>query len=99
MDYWDYTVSTNIGLIGDTTIFNDPTKYANCLSVVSRRTRREQRAIGACSIPGGNPLAYVINTNLNLGDTQTNGFDFSFNWNRAPPSTGGLLSAGAARTS
>ena len=29
VDYWDYTVSTNIGALGDTTIFADPAKYAN----------------------------------------------------------------------
>ena len=81
VDYWDYTVSTNIGLIGDTTIFNDPTKYANLFVRCQQADPARAATIGACSIPGGNPLAYVINTNLNLGDTQTNGFDFSFNWN------------------
>ena len=34
-------------------------------------------------ILGGDPLADVINTNLNLGQMQTNGFDFQVNWNPA----------------
>ena len=80
IDYWDYKVSTNIGLIGDTTIFANPSKYANLFVRCQQADPARTATIGACSIPGGNPLAYVINTNLNLGDTETNGFDFQFNW-------------------
>ena len=83
VDYWDYTVNTNIGVLGDTTIFADPAKYANLFVRCSNANPAFRSTIGACSIPGGDPLAYVINTNLNLGDTQTNGFDFQVNWNPA----------------
>jgi iron complex outermembrane receptor protein len=81
VDYWDYTVSTNIGVLGDTTIFSDPAKYGNLFVRCSAADPARIPTIPGCNIPGGDPLAYVINTNLNLGDTQTNGFDFQFNWN------------------
>ncbi|MCK7501304.1 MAG: TonB-dependent receptor [Comamonadaceae bacterium] len=51
-----------------------PNKYANlfvrCSAGSGARARRRSRA---ASMPGGDPLAYIINTNLNLGDTKTNG--------------------------
>jgi len=81
VDYWDYTVTNNIGVIGDPAIFADPAKYANLYVRCSAADPARIPTIPGCNIPGGDPLAYVLNTNLNLGDTQTSGFDFTFNWN------------------
>lgn len=81
VDYWDYKVSNNIGIIGDPAIFGDPTKYANLFVRCSQADPARIPTIPGCNIPGGDPLAYVINTNLNLGDTRTKGYDFHFNWN------------------
>jgi len=81
VDYWDYTVTNNIGVIGDPAIFGNPVRYANLYVRCSQADPARIPTIPGCNIPGGDPLAYVINTNLNLGDTKTSGFDFQFNWN------------------
>ncbi len=81
VDYWDYTVTTNIGQIGDPAIFGDPAKYANLFVRCSQADPARIPTIPGCNVPGGDPLAYVINTYLNLGDTETSGIDFQFNWN------------------
>jgi iron complex outermembrane receptor protein len=81
VDYWDYTVTNNIGVIGDPAIFGDPAKYANLFVRCSSADPARIPTIPGCNIPGGDPLAYVLNTNLNLGDTKTSGFDFQINWN------------------
>ena len=81
VDYWNYTVTNNIGVIGDPAIFGDPVKYANLFVRCSQADPARIPTIPGCNIPGGDPLAYVLNTNLNLGDTETSGIDFSFSWN------------------
>lgn len=83
VDYWDYTVTNNISVIGETAIFADPTKYSNLFVRCSQADPARIPTIPGCNQPGGDPLAYIINTNLNLGDTKTNGFDFQLNWNPA----------------
>ena len=81
VDYWDYKVTNNISVIGETAIFGDTTKYSNLFVRCSQADPARTATIPGCAQPGGDPLAYIINTNLNLGDTQTNGFDFQLNWN------------------
>ena len=81
MDYWDYKVENNISTIGDPAIFGDPAKYANLFVRCSAADPARIPTIPGCNVPGGDPLAYVINTNLNLGDTETSGIDWSINWN------------------
>ncbi len=81
IDYWDYKVENNISTIGDPAIFADPVKYANLIVRCSAADPARIPTIPGCNVPGGNPLAYVINTNLNLGDTVTTGFDWQVNWN------------------
>ena len=88
VDYWDYTVSNNIGTIGDPAIFADPAKYANLFVRCSAADPARIPTIPGCNIPGGDPLAYVLNTNLNLGDTKTSGFDIQVNWNPGATSYG-----------
>lgn len=36
-----------------------------------------------CRQPGGDPLAYIVNTNQNKGETELSGFDLQFNWQGA----------------
>jgi len=79
LDYWNYHIEDSISVIGEQSIFADPNKYANLFVRCSQAGARAQ-AIGACQIPGGDPLAYVVNTFLNLGDVKTSGIDGQFNW-------------------
>ena len=81
VDYWDYRVINNIGTIGDPAIFADTAKYADLFVRCSAADPARIPTIPGCNVPGGDPLAYVINTNLNLGNTRTKGLDFQANWN------------------
>jgi len=81
LDYWSYEVKDSISTIGEQTTFGDPAKYSalfiRCSQAGSRAT-----LIGACqnTVTGVDPLAYIIDTNLNLGDTRTSGWDLQVNW-------------------
>ena len=88
VDYWDYHLKNQISVIGEQTIFGDPAKYANLYVRCSQAPADRRAAIGACQIPGGDPLAYIINTQLNLGDSKTSGIDFQANWASAPNAYG-----------
>ena len=88
LDYWDYTIKSSVSQLGDATIFADPTKYASLYVRCSQAPAARRTAIGACQIPGGDPLAYVINTNANLGDVETSGVDLQFNWNSGATANG-----------
>ncbi len=79
-DLWRYKVTNNISTLGEQTIFADPVTYASLFVRCSQAPAARQLAIGACRVPGGDPLAYIINTNQNLGDTKTNGFDVQIDW-------------------
>ena len=81
IDYWSYEIKDAISVIGDQTIFGDPVQYASLFVRCSQAPAARQAALGACQNPGGvDPLAYVINTNQNLGEVQTSGLDLQANW-------------------
>ena len=85
-DYWNYYVHDQITSLNEATIFADPVKYADLFvrcSQVADPTRRS--LIDACNISGGDPLAYIIGTQQNLGDIKTSGIDFAFTYQ--PPAT------------
>ena len=89
LDYWEYKIKNSISTIGEQSIFADPTKYANLYQRCSQVSATDQNLIGACQNRGAaDPLAYVINTFLNLGDVETKGIDLQAN------ATSGATSAG-----
>lgn len=90
VDAWNYYIKSSVSTIGEQSIFADPVKYANLFVRCSQASPERQLAIGACQTPGGDPLAYVINTFLNLGDVKTNGYDISATWNSGAQSWGRL---------
>jgi iron complex outermembrane recepter protein len=93
MDFWNYYVESAISVLGEQTIFGDPVRYGNLYVRCSQAPAARQFSIGACQIPGGDPLAYVLNTNQNLGDVRTNGIDWQFNWTGAPTDIGRFAAA------
>jgi iron complex outermembrane receptor protein len=97
LDYWDYTVRDSIGTLGEQAIFGDRAKYANLFVRCSQASASERGAIDACQIPGGDPLAYVVNTTLNLGEYRTSGVDVQVQWQGAATSYG-RFSAGLRAT-
>ena len=88
LDYWDYKVTSNLGVLGETTIFGDPSKYGNLFVRCSAAPASRTATIPGCQIPGGDPLAYIVNTNQNLGDTKTTGIDGTVTWNTRPQEWG-----------
>ena len=88
LDYWDYKVTSNLGVLGETTIFGDPSKYGNLFVRCSAAPASRTATIPGCQIPGGDPLAYIVNTNQNLGDTKTTGIDGTVTWNTKPQEWG-----------
>lgn len=94
VDYWNYRIKSNIGVIGEETIFGSSAQYANLFVRCSQAGPALQNSIGACQNPGGvDPLAFIINTNQNLGETETTGFDFQANW-QGPATTYGRFNIG-----
>lgn len=87
-DYWSYYIKSSISTVGEQSVFADPVKYANLFVRCSQAPAARQQAIGACQIPGGDPLAYILDTNQNLGDVETNGVDIQANWNSGATSVG-----------
>ena len=71
VDYWNIHITDSIGVLPETTIFGNPTKYANLFV---------RNADGS--------LAYVIDTNQNLGDTKTDGIDVTGTWRLPETSVG-----------
>ncbi len=80
VDYWNYRVDDSINVVGEQVIFGDPTKYAANFVRCSQISAAEAAVIPACSVPGGDPLAYIVNGITNLGTYKTSGLDFAANW-------------------
>ncbi len=81
VDYWDYHLEQTISPLSEQAIFADPVKYADLFVRCSAVPVAERASHGACVIGGGgDPLAYIINTVENLGDTRTSGFDGTAEW-------------------
>jgi iron complex outermembrane recepter protein len=83
LDYWDYKVTNNVSTLGEQTIFGDPVKYASLFVRCSQAPVARRNLIGACQNPiaGRDALAYILETNQNLGDTVTDGVDVTVTWN------------------
>ena len=83
MDYWNYKITDSIGFLGENAIFGDTAKYSNLFVRCSQAKPSEVPLIDACGIPGGDPLAYIVNTQLNLGNYKTSGLDVTAQWTPA----------------
>ena len=83
VDFWAYLLQDSVSTLGEQTIFGDPVKYAGLFVRCSQAPAARQAAIGACRNPvsGRDALAYILETNQNLGDTKTEGADITVNWN------------------
>lgn len=97
IDYWRYRITESISTIGEQTIFADPAAYASLFVRCSQAPADRIATIGACRVPGGDPLAYVIDTFQNLGNVKTSGFDFQASWN-GPATRFGRFNIGARST-
>jgi iron complex outermembrane receptor protein len=80
VDYWNTKINDVVGFIPETSIFGNPTKYANYYVRCRQLTPAQQVALIATC--GGqstvDPLAYIVQTQQNLGSIKAQGLDFSF---------------------
>lgn len=79
-DYWNTRIDDTVGVIPETSIFTDPAKYSNKFVRCSQLTPAQQIAL--ISTCGGqsavDPLAYIVQTQENLGTIKAQGIDLSF---------------------
>jgi iron complex outermembrane recepter protein len=81
IDYWEYEVEATIAPLSESAIFADPAKYADMFIRCSALPAAEQAIVPDCiNIVSGDPLAYILNTTENLGETHTSGFDAIIDW-------------------
>lgn len=88
VDFWNYHLKGQVSTVGEQTVFGDAAKYAPLFVRCSQAPAARQQAIGACQTTPGDPLAYIIDTNANLGDTKTEGADLSVTWASGATSSG-----------
>jgi len=77
LDYWQTEVQGYVGVISESSIFGDTTKYASRFVRCSQLSAAERTALAATCFGTGDPLAYIVQTSENLGDMKVNGIDLS----------------------
>jgi iron complex outermembrane receptor protein len=79
-DYWNTRIEDTVGVIPETSIFTDPAKYSNLYVRCSQLTPAQRVAL--ISTCGGqsavDPLAFIVQTQQNLGNIKAQGVDLSF---------------------
>lgn len=80
VDYWNYLITHTVGTLSEAQIFGSTGQYANLFVRCSQVPAAQQHLFSPCQVPGGDPIAYVTDTYLNLGDTRTDGLDATFHW-------------------
>ena len=80
VDYWNTKINDVVGFIPETSIFGDPAKYANLYVRCSQLSAADRVAlIATCGGQNAvDPLAFIVQTQQNLGAIKAQGFDFSF---------------------
>jgi iron complex outermembrane recepter protein len=90
LDYWNYKVADSIGPTGEEVIFNNPTGYAaqfvRCGQLTAAEAANLSNVCGGDASP--NTLAYIKNTQLNLGNYNTDGVDITATWQGKPSDYG-----------
>lgn len=98
LDYWDVLVRNVIGSLGEQTVFGDPSRYASLFVRCSQAPQERRALIGNCQVPGGgDPLAYIVDNQQNLGDVRSTGVDLQLSF-RSPVSPQGRFSVGLRGT-
>jgi len=80
VDYWNTKINETVDVIPEQSIFGDPSKYASYYVRCSQLTPAQQVAlIATCGGQNAvDPLAFIVQTNQNLGSIKASGLDFSF---------------------
>ncbi|MEF9995070.1 MAG: TonB-dependent receptor [Burkholderiaceae bacterium] len=88
IDYWNYSLKDSLSVLGEQTIFGNTTKYASKFVRCSTLPASQRAQLDPCLIPGGDPLAYIVDTTQNLGGIKTDGLDLTFQWQSAATDAG-----------
>ena len=98
VDFFKYEVTDTIDTIGLGNIFNDPAQYPALFIRCSQVPAAQRVTFASCLSPGPvDPLAYVIDTQQNLGNIEVKGLDFQANW-QGPVTSMGRFSVGLRGT-
>jgi iron complex outermembrane recepter protein len=82
LDYWSYRLTDTIGTVAPNAIFADATTFAAYFVRCQAADPAFTPGTLTCNFPGGtgNPIAYVLNINANVGQTETSGIDLAASW-------------------
>ena len=98
VDFFKYEVTDTIGFIGLRNILTDPAQYPELFIRCSQVPAAQRVTFASCLSPGPvDPLAYVIDTQQNLGNIEVKGLDFQANW-QGPVTSMGRFSVGLRGT-
>jgi iron complex outermembrane receptor protein len=79
-DYWNTKIDDTVGFIPEGSIFGDPAKYGNLYVRCGQLSAAERAALVSTCV-GANTdaaLAYIVQTQQNLGSIKAQGVDLSF---------------------
>jgi iron complex outermembrane receptor protein len=87
LDYWSYRLTDTIGTVSPNAIFGDPTTFSSYFVRCSAADPAFKPGTATCNFPGGtgDPLAYVLTNNANVGSTETAGVDLAIGWSTETP--------------
>jgi iron complex outermembrane receptor protein len=82
LDYWNYRLTDTIGTLAPNAIFGDPTTFSSYFVRCREADPAFKPGTITCNFPGstGNPIAYLLTTNANIGSTETAGVDLAVSW-------------------
>jgi len=81
IDYWRYTLEDRVGVIATNTIFANAPTYSDSIVRCSQADPAFESQSAGCNFGGpGDPIAYTLQTNENLGTIETDGVDMGLNW-------------------
>lgn len=80
VDYYNYLVEHSLGTLTNSTIVGDPAKYGDLIVRCDQASAAVLPQLTTCADTAGNPIAYTVGTELNLGDTRTSGLDLTAQW-------------------
>jgi iron complex outermembrane receptor protein len=83
MDYWNYEISDRIERLSEAAIYANPAQYGALIVRCDAADPVLAAGVTNCLNPWTGPvapIAYVVQTNQNLGGANTSGIDFTAHW-------------------
>jgi iron complex outermembrane receptor protein len=81
VEWWHYDLTDTIGTLAGSSIFGDLARFGSYIVRCSQADPTLRAESYGCTFGGpGNPIAYVVQVNQNLGTIETAGVDLGLNW-------------------